>query len=182
VAQASATDLPFGDAVFDVVTSFDVIYALDAAAEAAALSEAFRVLRPGGHLVVNVAAMELLKGNHSVLAHEVRRYSRPGLRRRLIETGFEVRRITYTNASILPVVATVRLAQRLAGHLESSQEISVPPAPVNAMLSGALAVEAAALRVMNMPFGSSLLALCQKRDTERDAERDTEKSSHGGTE
>lgn len=162
VAQASATTLPFADASFDVVTSFDVIYALEDADEAGALSEMFRVLRPGGHLVINVAAMDLLKGNHSVLAGEVRRYSRASLSARLREHGFEVRRITYTNAAILPIVAAVRFIQRVSGHEESQDEITIPAAPINAALSAALAIEAAALRLVNMPFGSSLLALARK--------------------
>ena len=59
-------------------------------------------------------------------------------------------------------MAAVRLLQRVSGHKESENEISIPPAPVNAALSAALAVEAAALRVVNMPFGSSLLALAQE--------------------
>jgi ubiquinone/menaquinone biosynthesis C-methylase UbiE len=164
VAQASATHLPFGDARFDLVTSFDVIYALRDDEEANALREMYRVLRPGGHLVINVAAMDLLKGNHSVLSAEVRRYSRRSLGDRLARTGFQVRRMSYTNATILPAVAAVRLLQRISGHQESQQEISIPAAPVNAVLSAALAVEAAALRVMNMPFGSSLLALARKSD------------------
>jgi SAM-dependent methyltransferase len=164
VAQASATRLPFGDGRFDLVASFDVIYALDDGDEAAALREMHRVLRPGGHLVINVAAMDLLKGNHSVLSGEVRRYSRTSLGERLTTSGFEVQRMSYTNATILPVVAAVRLLQRLSGHQESQQEISIPAAPINAALSGVLAVEAAALRVMNMPFGSSLLALARKHE------------------
>lgn len=163
IAQASATALPFADGTFDVVASFDVIYSLRDADEAAALSEMHRVLRPGGAIVLNVAAMELLKGNHSVLANEVRRYTRATLRARLVRHGFEVRRMTYTNATIAPLVAGVRLAQRLTGHEESQQEMSIPPRPVNAALSGLLAVEAAALRIVNMPFGSSLLALAMKR-------------------
>ena len=154
--------LPFADARFDVVTSFDVIYALDDETEAAALREMFRVLRPGGYLVLNVAAMDLLKGNHSVLANEVRRYSRATLTDRLRRTGFVVGRMSYTNATILPVVAGVRLLQRLSGHQESQQEISIPPAPVNAALTAALALEAALVRVVNMPFGSSLMALARK--------------------
>jgi ubiquinone/menaquinone biosynthesis C-methylase UbiE len=162
VAQASATALPFADASFDVVTSFDVIYALGDEAEASALSEMFRVLRPGGCLLINVAAMDLLKGNHSVLASEVRRYSRASLAGRLLAHGFQIRRITYTNASILPIVAGVRLLQRVSGHEESQDEIAIPAAPVNAALSGLLALEAAALRAVNMPFGSSLLALAER--------------------
>lgn len=163
VAQASATALPFADGAFDVVASFDVIYSLPDADERAALAEMCRVLTPGGGLVINVAAMDLLKGNHSVLAEEVRRYTRATLRARLVRHGFEVRRMTYTNAAIAPLVAGVRLAQRITGHEESQQEISIPPAPVNAALTGLLALEAAALRVVNMPFGSSLLALAVKR-------------------
>lgn len=162
IAQATAARLPFADGRFDVVTSFDVIYALDDETERAALREMFRVLRPRGHLVINVAAMDLLKGNHSVLANEVRRYSRATLIERLRSAGFEVRRISYTNATILPVVAAVRLVQRLSGHEESQQEITIPPPPVNAALTMALGVEAAVLRLVDMPFGSSLMALAQR--------------------
>jgi ubiquinone/menaquinone biosynthesis C-methylase UbiE len=162
VAQASAVALPFKAASFDLVTSFDVIYSLPDEAEAAALSEMFRVVRPGGHLVINVAAMALLRGNHSVLSGEVRRYSRASLSDRLRGAGFEIRSMSYTHATIMPVVAAVRLLQRISGHKESAREISIPPPAINAALSAVLRIEAAALRVVNMPFGSSLLALAQR--------------------
>ena len=159
LAQASATALPFPGGVFDIVTSFDVIYALDDHGAAAALQEMYRVMRPGGYLVLNVAALPVLRGNHSVLGGEVQRYTRAGLRRHLEAAGFSVKRLTYTNTSILPLVAGVRFGQRLFGHHESAREISVPSAPVNAALSALLAVEAAALKVVDMPVGSSLLTL-----------------------
>jgi len=162
IAQATAATLPFPDHAFDVVTSFDVIYALDDEVEAMAIGEMFRVLRPGGFLVLNAAAMEVLKGNHSVLANEVRRYSRATLTDRLTKGGFAIRRMSYTNATILPIVAAVRLLQRVAGHEESQQEISIPAAPVNAALTGALAIEAGLLRFVDMPFGSSIMALAQR--------------------
>ncbi len=162
VAQASATSLPFPDATFDLVTSFDVIITLHDDDEMTALREMHRVVRPGGHLIVNVAALEMLKGNHSVLAREVRRYTRTGLRDRLTRAGFAVRRVTYTNATITPALAAVRLLQRVSGHKETEQEIAIPPAPLNAALSAALALEASALRVVNMPFGSSVIALAKR--------------------
>jgi ubiquinone/menaquinone biosynthesis C-methylase UbiE len=164
LAQASAARLPFADATFDVVASFDVIYALPDDDEAAAMGEMSRVLRAGGHLVLNAAAMRVLRGNHSLLGGEIRRYTRRTLTERLDRAGFDVVRMTYTNASIAPLVAAVRLLQRVRGHEASHQELSVPPAPLNAVLTGALALEAAALRVVNMPFGSSLLALAKKRE------------------
>lgn len=161
-AQASATALPFPDRAFDIVTSFDVIYALDDRDAAAALKEMYRVMQPGGYLVLNVAALPGLRGNHSVLGGEVQRYTRSSLRGHLERAGFSVKRLTYTNASILPIVAGVRFGQRLFGHHESTREIRVPARPVNAALSAILAVEAAALRVVNMPIGSSLLTLATR--------------------
>lgn len=163
VAQATASRLPFPDARFILVTSFDVLYALEDDAERDAIREMHRVLKPGGTLIVNVAALEALRGNHSILSGEVRRYGRVDLRRRLESAGFRVQRISYTNFSILPLIAGVRLAQRVGGQKESQQEISTPPAPVNAVLSGLLAMEAAAFRVVNMPIGSSLLAVARRQ-------------------
>jgi SAM-dependent methyltransferase len=162
VAQASAGLLPFPSGLFDLVTSFDVIYSLPDAVEEAAVAEMLRVLKPGGHLLLNVAAMPALRGNHSVLGGELRRYSKATLRRVLERGGFEICRLTYTNASILPLTMGIRLAQRLVGQRESVAEIDVPPAPINAILGGVLALESFALRVTDMPAGSSLLCLARK--------------------
>ena len=163
VARATISQLPFRDAQFGLVTSFDVLYSLPDDVERAAIAEIHRVLEPGGTAIVNVAALEALKGNHSVLSAEIRRYTRADLTRRLERAGFRVTRATYTNFSILPLVAAVRVRQRLAGaHVETEEEIAIPPAPVNAALSALLAAEAAALRVIDMPIGSSLLAVAVK--------------------
>jgi len=162
VAQASAGCLPFASGQFDLVASFDVIYSLPDAVEQAAVAEMFRVLKPGGHLVLNVAAMPVLHGSHSVLSGEIRRYSRTGLRQVLERAGFRITRLTYTNASTLPLTATVRLAQRALGHEASAAEITVPPAPINAALAGVLALESMAVKVIDMPAGSSLLCLAAK--------------------
>jgi SAM-dependent methyltransferase len=165
IARATVARLPFEANRFGLVTSFDVLYCLEPDDEQAAVAEMFRVLRPGGWLVVNVAAMPLLRGNHSVLSRELRRYTRASLRRLLASEGFDTVRLTYSNATLFPVMLAVRLAQRAAGFRPEDRaegEITVPAAPVNAALSGLLAVEASLLRFVNMPFGSSLLALARK--------------------
>ena len=162
VARASVGALPVADRRFDLVTSFDVLYALPDEIEVAAVSEMVRVLKPGGWAVVNVAALPSLRGNHSVLGGELRRYRRPQLRRTLESAGLRVTRSSYTNLSILPMIAAVRLKQRLSGHAVSEDEISIPAAPINGALAGLLSLEAAALRVVNMPLGSSVFAIAQK--------------------
>jgi SAM-dependent methyltransferase len=167
LARASVDAIPFPSNAFDVVTSFDVLYALPEPVERAAVEEMFRVTRPGGFLLVNVAAMESLRGNHSVLGREVRRYSRERLRHVLTAAGFRIVRLTYTNASLFPAIFLVRALQRLKGLPQEQDEraagdFSVPPAPVNALLAAVLRVESWWVRAVDNPFGSSLLCLAQK--------------------
>jgi SAM-dependent methyltransferase len=158
--------LPVATGSVDLATSFDVIYCLSDAEEQAALAEMHRILKPGGRLVINAAAMPGLAGEHSDLIQEIRRYTRRGLEAKLAAAGFTTLRATYTNAATLPLVAGVRALQRrglLRSGGASARDMQTPAAPINAALSAALAAEAALLRVMNMPFGSSLLALAIRR-------------------
>jgi SAM-dependent methyltransferase len=165
LTRATVTAAPFPSASFDLVSSFDVLYSLQDRDERSAITEMYRLLRPGGYALVNVAAMGVLRGDHSVLSREVRRYSRADLRRRLEAAGFVVERITYTNATLfLPMVVGRALQRRrgLRAEGESEQEISVPPAPLNALLTAAVTVEGLWLRWFDEPFGSSLLCLARK--------------------
>jgi ubiquinone/menaquinone biosynthesis C-methylase UbiE len=164
-AQASVSAVPFPDRRFDIVTSFDVLYCLPQAIEQTAVQEMSRVLKPGGAAIVNVAAMEILRGNHSVLSAELRRYSRRTLAALLESAGFRIERLSYTNASLFPITLAVRATQRLTGlapEEDALGEITVPSRPVNAVLSAALAVEAQVQRALPLPFGSSLLCLARK--------------------
>jgi SAM-dependent methyltransferase len=165
LARASVTAAPFPSGAFDLVTSFDVIYSLGDADERAALGEMFRLLKPGGYAIVNVAAMEILRGDHSVLSREIRRYNRAGLRARVTEAGFTIVRLTYTNAALSIPLMVTRTLQRRRGLREeqhAQHEIAIPPAPVNALLTAVLMAESWYLRAFNAPFGSSLLCLAQK--------------------
>jgi SAM-dependent methyltransferase len=168
VARASATHVPFASRAFDLVTSFDVLYCLQDEQERQAIAEMARLVKPGGGLIVNVAALEILRGGHSILSAEVRRYRRAMLRERLEPAGFEIVRMTYTNATLFPLMLAVRTAQRVTGMTaadDTTKEIALPAKPVNTALTALLSLEARALRLTDMPFGSSLLCLARRRPT-----------------
>jgi SAM-dependent methyltransferase len=171
LARGSVVAAPFASETFDVVTSFDVIYSLENADERAALAEMYRLVKPGGFAIVNVAAMEALRGDHSVLSHEVRRYSRSQLRERLTDAGFTIVRLTYTNFTLLAPLLVGRALQRRRGlrcEAAAQHEIAVPAAPVNALLTGVLLLESAWIRWFDAPAGSSLLCLAQKPTRRQD--------------
>ncbi|MFM8534719.1 MAG: methyltransferase domain-containing protein [Acidimicrobiia bacterium] len=113
VAQASISDIPFTSGTFDLVTSFDVFQVLPDAVEQAAIVEMSRVLKPGGWLLLHVAALEVLHGKHSVLSEEQRRYTRASLRRLVEGAGFAIERLTYDHCSLLPLMLPVRVWHRI---------------------------------------------------------------------
>ena len=80
VVRGVVNALPFKDGCADVATSFDVLYSLPDEIEKQALAEMRRVLAPGGIVLVNVAALDILHGSHSTLTMEVRRYTRQSSR------------------------------------------------------------------------------------------------------
>jgi hypothetical protein len=147
-----------------VATSFDVLYCLEDEAERAALREMHRIVRPGGLVLITVAALDILRGSHSTLTQEVRRYTRAGLRARVESAGFQVQRLTFTNGAIFPLTLVARLADRLRGRTDvaSTANLQVPPAPLNAILDGVLRLEARALRHVDVPIGSSLLCVARR--------------------
>ena len=99
-------------------------------------------------------------------AKELRRYDTASLTALLEGAGLEIVRISYTFAFLFPLLYSVRALQRWQGGGQaaaSATEISVPLAPVNAVLSALLLVESRFLRVVDMPIGSSIICLARKR-------------------
>ncbi len=125
----------------------------------------YRVLRPGGVALFNVAALDILRGSHSTLTMEVRRYTKPRLRARLERAGFAVERLTYTNLTPFPPALAIRGLERLTGRAAeaSDHDLQVPASPVNAVFNAALLIEAWWLRVAGLPVGTSIMAVARRR-------------------
>ena len=166
VAQASIDAIPFPNGAFDLVTSFDVFQTLPDRIEDVAIVEMARVLKPGGWVLLHVAALEILHGRHSVLSEEVRRYTPSRLRSIVEQGGFRIERLTFDHMSLLPLMLPVRVWHRMTaaeGKVAAGEgEITVPIAPLNAALTALVSLEAMALRAVNMPIGSSLMCLARK--------------------
>lgn len=167
VETASAYELPAGPESYDVVTYFDCIEHLDD--DMAALREAHRVLRPGGHVVASVPAYAFLFSNNDRVAHHKRRYTRGELRRKLAEAGFEVRKASYVNFWLFPIIVPIVLLKKLKERLFPVAEDPTTnlthsmPGPANELLYGVFSSERYVLRRASVPFGHSIIAVAAKR-------------------
>ena len=181
VARASILALPFPDATFDAVTSFDVIYHLDVEDDRRALEEMKRVLSPGGWLLVRVPALEWLRGEHDAAVHTRQRYSLDELRQKVRAAGLEPLRATHVNTLLFPLAAARRVWGKRQSHEaqgtrrtgksnegvkagKEGQRSDVHPVvePVNAAFKAVMAAEAALLSAIDLPVGLSALVLAER--------------------
>jgi ubiquinone/menaquinone biosynthesis C-methylase UbiE len=164
LARGSVLDIPFADASFDLVTSFDVLYHRAVPDEDGALDETWRVLRYGGRLLIRLPAYEFLRSKHDRAVHTRRRYT-AGQSRALLESrGFVVERCSYINSLLFALPLAQRLLERALPNLERSESDLAMPSPlVNEALRWPLAAEAAWLaRGRTFPVGLSIVCLARK--------------------
>ena len=95
LVRASVTAAPFPTGAFDLVTSFDVLYSLEEPDERAAIAEMYRLAKPGGFVLINVARWRCCAAitrcsatkSAGTIAHAFGAWSK---------RGFDVVRLTHT--------------------------------------------------------------------------------------
>jgi SAM-dependent methyltransferase len=159
--RGSVLQLPFADACFDAVTSFDVLYHAWVSDDRAAVAEMARVLRPGGVALVRVPALKALWGAHDVEVQSRHRYTRGELVALLAGAGLRVERATYCNSILFPLLFPRRTLDRLLGR--EGSDVGFLPAPLEWAFRRALLLEAALVRRgLSFPIGASVVALARK--------------------
>jgi SAM-dependent methyltransferase len=157
---ASALALPFHDESFTAAFAFDVIEHCDP--EATVVDELYRVLKPGGRLLVSVPAYSWAWSSFDVHQCHHRRYTRERLTRALERGSFRVERASYLFAGTFPAFVAERLRRKRRAVDDSEVLPAVPPA-VERVLMGLCKIDRRVLRHGNLPFGSSVVAVATKR-------------------
>jgi ubiquinone/menaquinone biosynthesis C-methylase UbiE len=164
LCQASATEIPFQAASFDVVFLFDVISQVPVAMEQTMIAEVNRVLKPGGCLFVRTAAFEWLRSSHDEELATYHRYTRRELEHQLSSAGFKVLFSTYANYFLFPAVAVRRFLKRFGvGGGTDVKPLPASLAWINPIFRNVLASEAQFFkRGFSLPFGLSAICFARK--------------------
>lgn len=160
--QGTVNSLPFISDYFSLITSIDVLQHKEVQ-DVQALNEYYRVLQPGGFIMLNLPAYKSLFSTHDVAVQTVRRYRRKQVSKMLQKAGFRIQRITYWNTILFAPMALIRLLKRrhiTEEHVNSDLDRINPVA--NGFFNSLLFLERGWLRFLNLPYGLSVFAVAQK--------------------
>ncbi len=145
---------------YGLVCLFDVLEHVERDAES--LAALTRLLDPdGGVLLVACPANPWLYGAYDRLLGHFRRYTHSGLRTLVEANGLTVERSGFYNTILFPLVVAGRLFEKLRPP-QRIGALSLPPWPMNAMLSWCLAIEGWIVRRALFPFGTSVLVAARR--------------------
>jgi SAM-dependent methyltransferase len=159
--RTTGTDLPFREGSFDVVMASDVLEHIEH--DGKGVSEIARVLRPGGSVILSVPAHGWLFSQHDIALQHFRRYSKRAVRDLLERNRLLVRRLSYWNAALFPLVCIQRLIGKRRRTGQPRSDAVLPPPLLNEALTGLLAVESVLVSRLALPWGVSLVAVAERR-------------------
>jgi SAM-dependent methyltransferase len=158
---SDGTRPPFCSESFEVILALDLIEHL--ADDVQALQELERLLKSNGCLIIFTPAFNFLWGLQDEVSHHYRRYTAGELRRKLARVGLNIKKLTYANTFLFPLIWAGRIALRLSGNnIQGTSENDLHPGWSNHLLQTIFAAERPLLHHMNFPLGVSLLCIAQK--------------------
>jgi SAM-dependent methyltransferase len=140
-----------GDSTVDVVVLVNVLEHIED--DRCALTQLFRILRPGGHLLIFVPALQVLMSKLDLMFGHFRRYSRTELACKVMEAGGDVVVCRYFDfLGTLPWL----VLNKLLGATSFNPRL----AQINDRLI--VPISRAAERVISPPFGKNVILVARK--------------------
>jgi SAM-dependent methyltransferase len=159
VVQGDGALLPFAPNSIDAIIGLDIFEHIED--DNAAFREVQRVLKPGGVLVLSVPAFKFLWGPHDIALMHFRRYRRREVRDALTRAGLTVERLSYSVFFLFPVVVLWRIVEKRKKGPAQASLVGLPKW-VNTLLIKLQDIEASLIQKIDLPFGSSVIAVARK--------------------
>lgn len=146
----------FEDNSFDIITFLDVMEHIEN--ENRFLQEVKRLIKLDGTIIITVPAYQWLFSNSNIFYGHYRRYNSKRLRFILENNGLEIKKLSYMNCFLFPAFALVRITDKIFNRKKFEYGSSKL---LNTIFYNIFHLEQYLLKKINLPFGSSLIAICK---------------------
>lgn len=157
------TDKVFPKNSFDVVVCNDIFTVLPDGKDRQALEKLVSVLKPGGLLIINLAALKSFAGSHDVAVSMTRRYSKASVHK-LAANLVTVKETIFWPFLLSPVIFSIRSFQRLKLSLGKKGNLKSDVKPIPSLLNSFFYSITKSERKFPFakPWGSSIFVVMQK--------------------
>lgn len=159
VITGSVSKLPYKNSTFDLVTNFDVLYHKAVKNDSKAINEFYRVLKPGGILLIRVPSYNWLYSYHDKQVHTKHRYTKKELISIIKNSHFSILKASYANFFLFPLIIIKRF---LLKSDSKSSDVSPIPAILNSIFYNFFYIESFCIRYFSFPFGLSVIIVAKK--------------------
>ncbi len=162
--RADAQSLPVQDESFEHVFCFDIIEHLEN--DTQALREMYRVLRPGGRVLLTTPAYKFLWSSFDDLNWHKRRYTKRELKKILRDADFNIDKLSYYNFFLFPLAVARRVYEKLFKREQEEYYLPEVGRLTNTLFKRIFSFERFLLPYISFPFGVSLIAIISKPQDE----------------
>jgi 2-polyprenyl-3-methyl-5-hydroxy-6-metoxy-1,4-benzoquinol methylase len=143
---------------YDVITSIDVIYCISD--DELVLKNFYKALKPGGKLILNLPAFDILRRHHDEIVHTKHRYTIRSIRRKLEKAGFKIEKATYRLPFLFFVILMIKLIEIFVKPKTVVSDLKPVPGAVNSMMLAVNRLENFFIKAgLYIPFGSSVFII-----------------------
>lgn len=166
VQQGNIIDIDWPDESFDAVCCMDVLGSLEPADNILSINELYRVLKPGGIIICNTAALELFRSQHDDVANIKTRFTKDQFKALFERDNATIIKLSYKVFLLSPLILLFKLVKKITGLFtptnQSKSDQVIFPFGINWFLLQIQLLENKLFKKIDFPFGSSVLIVVQK--------------------
>ncbi len=160
LVKSGAEKTKFKDSNFTLISMLDVLEHTD---DNKTLTEAYRILKSGGFVIITVPAYQFLWSKWDEVLHHKRRYTKSNLTQLLETNRFKIVSISYLYSFLVIPALLIRFVKSFiyrGNNYQSDFKLSSPP--INKALELASDMERSIMLKVPIPFGTSIICVAKK--------------------
>lgn len=165
--QMDATNIPFENQ-YNAIGAFDVLEHIEA--DEKVMKEVYKALKPNGLFLISVPQHQWMWSINDDIAYHKRRYSRTEMKRKLIDSGFDIKYISSFVFTLFPFMYISRFFKQSKPKkitdeiiLNEMNELQLHPV-LNFVFGFFMQIDLLLIKLgISLPIGGSLIAVAQKK-------------------